>query len=184
VTGTAVALALCAAALSVLAACGTGDGRQGAEPRGDLTLDEARAFDELPLVYAGELVDGLPLTAILRRDDTARYVSFVYGDCRPTGGDGACAPPAEVQVWPAGARNLDSYGSATAAQVTPVPEPTTIRGLPGAFFDDGRRLEIYTPWTTIVLFAHSRDHVLTVAAALRCLARAPPSESGNRTLDC
>ena len=126
-----------------LAACGSGDGRQGAEPRGDLTLDEARAFDEFPLVYAGERVDGLPLIAILRRDDTARYVSFVYGDCRSSGCDGGCAPPAEIQVWPAGARNLAAYGSATRGAGAPAPERTTIRGLPAAFFDDGTRLEIY-----------------------------------------
>jgi hypothetical protein len=176
-------LALSSAVVAlVLAACGAGAGGHAVEPRGVLTLDEARAFDEHPLVYAGEQVDGLSLEAILRRDDTARYVSFVYGECRPTSRESGCAPPAEIQVWPAASRGLDSYSS--PAPATPVPEPTTIRGLPAAFFDDGTRLEIYTPRTTIVLFSHSRDRVVTIAAALRCLARAPPSDHGNRTLDC
>jgi hypothetical protein len=105
--------------------------------RGDFTLEAARASDDFPLYYAGEEVDGLPLTPILRRDAAANYVSFVYGDCMP-GSDGGCAPPAEVQVWPGGVRNAGSYDLSLAG--TPIPRRTTIRGLPAAFLHDETHL--------------------------------------------
>ena len=39
--------------------------------------EELQSF---PLYSAGERVDGLPLVAVLRREDAAHFVSFVYGD--------------------------------------------------------------------------------------------------------
>jgi hypothetical protein len=132
---------------------------------GNFTLEQARAFEEYPLAYAGEEVDGLPLTAILRRDDTARYVSFVYGDCTAQS-DGGCAPPAEVQVWPAGARSLGSFDR--SAPGSPVPEPTRIRGLPAAFVGEAQ-LELYLPGATVVVFAHTRERAIAIANELRCV---------------
>ena len=141
---------------------------------GNLTLEEARAFDEYPLAYAGEEVDGLPLTAILRRDDTARYVSFVYGDCAAKS-DGGCAPPAEVQVWPAGARNLDSYD--LSGPGAPVPEPTRIRGVPAAFVGD-TQLELYAFGATVVVFAHTRERAIAIANELRCVRAGARARDG------
>jgi hypothetical protein len=134
-------------------------------PRGNFSLEQARAFDEFPLYYAGDEVDGLPLTAVLRRDDVADYVSFVYGDCTPSS-DGGCAPPAEVQVWPGGRRNAASYGDAPGA---PELERTEVRGRPAAWVDDGAQLEIYAEGSTVVVFAHTRELALEVAGALRCV---------------
>jgi hypothetical protein len=134
-------------------------------PVGDFSLERARAFDEYPLYYAGEEVDGLPLTDVLRRDAGAGYVSFVYGECTPSS-DGGCAPPAEVQVWPGGARKADSYG---AVPGTPALERTTIRGLPAALVGDGTQVELYAGRSTIVVFAHTRERALAVATALRCV---------------
>lgn len=151
---------------AALPACGAVD--EVAPLAGDLTLEQARAFDEFPLVYAGERVDGVPLVAIVRRDDTADYVSFVYGDCSPPPPDGGCAPPAEIQVWPAARRSL---GAPDVSRSGPVPELTRIRGSPAAFFDAGTRLELYTPQLTVVLFARSKDRLGTIADALRCLAK-------------
>jgi hypothetical protein len=37
-------------------------------------------------------------------------VTFIYGTCDPSGGEGGCAPPLEVQVWSACARNPSMYG--------------------------------------------------------------------------
>jgi hypothetical protein len=136
-------------------------------PRGNFSLEQARAFDEFPLYFAGDEVDGLPLTAVLRRDDGADYVSFVYGDCTPSS-DGGCAPPAEVQVWPGGRRNADSYGNGPGA---PQLEQTRIRGRPAAWVDGGAQLEIYAEGSTIVVFAHTRERALAVANALRCVRR-------------
>jgi hypothetical protein len=153
--------------VAALAACG-GAADEVPPLAGDLTLEQARAFEEFPLVYAGERVDGLPLVAIVRRDDTADYVSFVYGDCRPSSPDGGCAPPAEIQVWPAGRRNLRSYDASRGGSGPP--ELTTIRGSPAAFFDAETRLELYTAQVTVVLFARSRERLRTLADALRCVA--------------
>ncbi len=134
---------------------------------GDLSLHEARSFDEFPLYYAGEEVDSLPLAAVLRRDESADYVSFVYGACTPSP-DSGCAPPAEVQVWPAAVRSAGSYDASPGA---PGLEPTRIRGRPAAFVGDGTQLELYTEESTIVVFADTRERLLAVAKGLRCLRR-------------
>jgi hypothetical protein len=166
-------------AAAVLAACGAAPD-EVASVAGDLTLEQARAFAEFPLVYAGERVDGLALVAIVRRDDTANYVSFVYGDCRPPSAEGGCAPPAEIQVWPAGRRSLGSYDASRGEYSL---ELTRIRGSPAAFFDAGTRLEVFTTLVTVVVFARSRERVGRVADALRCLAHDPMGEPAE-SLDC
>ena len=153
--------------VAALTACG-GAADEVPPLAGGLTLEQARAFEEFPLVYASERVDGLPLVAIVRRDDTADYVSFVYGDCRPSSPDGGCAPPAEIQVWPASRRNLGSYDRSRGG--SGLPELTTIRGSPAAFFDAETRLELYTAQLTVVLFARSRKRLGKLAEALRCVA--------------
>jgi hypothetical protein len=137
---------------------------------GDFTLEQARAFDAFPLSFAGERVDGLPLVAVLRRADTATYVSFVYGDCTPLLPGEGCAPPAEIQVAPRGARGGDLYRGGPGA---PTPEPAVARGCPAAFFDGGRRLELYGWASTVTIFAATRERVLRIAAALRPLGAAP-----------
>jgi hypothetical protein len=172
---TALAVMLAAAGL---AACG-GAADQPALLAGDLTLEQARSFEEFPLVYAGERFDGLPLVAIVRRDDTADYVSFVYGDCRPSSPEGGCAPPAEVQVWPVGRRSLGAYDAPRGGSGL-APELARIRGSPAAFFDAGTRLELYTAQLTVVLFARSRERLGELADALHCVAEGganDPAES-------
>jgi hypothetical protein len=122
--------------------------------------------EAFPLYWVGERIDDLPLAAVLRREDTARYVSFVYGDCEASGGAG-CAPPAEVQVWPSCLRSLALYNDPRA----PVRslEPTMVRGVPAALFDGGTRLELESDRVTVVVFAHTRTSALRIAAALRSL---------------
>lgn len=152
-----------------LALAGSGPAGVGGgalEPRSSFTLDQARAFDEFPLYNAGDRVDGLPLVAVLRRDDTARYVSFVYGDCTP-GDDAGCAPPAEIQIWPACRRHLGLYGG--SPPVGSAAERTTIRGVPAVSLDEGTLVEIQTGRSTVVVFADSRPRALRIAGALRAL---------------
>jgi hypothetical protein len=129
-------------------------------------LGQAREFLEFPLYNAGPLADGLPLVAVLRRNDTANYVSFVYGDCVP-GDDLGCAPPAEIQVWPACRRNLALYEPA-APGIRP-PERTTIRGVAAAVLEGETRLELETDRSTVVVFADSHARLLRIAAALRAV---------------
>jgi hypothetical protein len=157
-------------------------GAGGASPRSSFSLEQVLAFDEFELFSAGYSVDGVPLTAVLRRDDTATYVSFVYGDCEPES-DAGCAPPAEVQVWPACRRSLALYDGEAAG--SPVPERVHVRGVPGAFFDRGTRLELETGRSLVVVFAGSRAQALRVAAALEAVdgsvaagAPLPPPAAG------
>jgi hypothetical protein len=122
--------------------------------------------ETFPLYWAGERVDDLPLAAVLRRDDTARYVSFVYGDCEARS-DAGCAPPAEIQVWPSCLRNLALYDDPQSSVGSD--GPISVRGVPAASFDEGTRLELETDGSTIVVFAGLRSHALAIAAALRSL---------------
>ena len=161
-------------ALALVGICllfaGSGPAQVGSPGLSFFDVPQPLAFHEFPLYDAGDRVDGLPLVAVLRRDDTADFVSFVYGDCT-AGDDEGCAPPAEVQVWPACRRNLRLYDSPLSG--TPAPEPTKVRGVPAAFFEDGERLELQTGISTVVVFAANRTRVLRIAAALRPLGASP-----------
>ena len=120
-----------------------------------------------PLFNAGDRVDGLPLATVLRREDSAEFVSFVYGDCVARD-DVGCAPPAEIQVWPACHRNLGLYDDATD-RGAPAVERLFLRGVPALLFDDGTRLELETGRSTVVVFAGTRGRALRIAAALRAI---------------
>jgi hypothetical protein len=86
----------------------------------------------------------------------------VYGDCAPLD-DTGCAPPAEVQVWPACRRNL----ALTRRSAPPAAAAaTTIRGVPGLSLDGGSRLELQTGRVTVVVFADSRARAARIAGAL------------------
>jgi len=122
-------------------------------------------FDDHPLYFAGDRVEGHQLVAVLRRSDTAEFVSFVYGDCAPAD-DMGCAPPIEIQIWPACRRYLALYGSSPADQVM---ERSSVRGVPAAVFDDGTRLELQTGRSTIVVFADTRARLARIALSLRSL---------------
>lgn len=151
-------------AVLVLAGAGSaGDGEPA--PRAQFTLEDARAFDDHPLYFVGDEVEGFPLVAVLRRSDTADFVSFVYGDCTPDD-DMGCAPPLEIQVWPACRRHLALYGSSPSG---PTLERTTVRGVPAAVLDGGTRLELQTGRSTIVVFGDSRGRLARVARLLRAV---------------
>lgn len=146
---------------------------QQSGPVGRFTLDDARAFDDYALFFAGDRVESQPLAAVLRRSDTAEFVSFVYGDCVPAD-DLGCAPPIEIQIWPACRRHLALYGPSGLGSTL---ERTTVRGVPAAVLDDGTRLELQTGRSTIVVFAASRVRAARIAGALRPLdgtEAAPP----------
>jgi hypothetical protein len=92
-------------------------------------------------------------------------VAVYYGDCDDYGADGSCQLPLEIQTWPACERNRASY------QFTPEGDPlprqdTTIRGVPAAWYDDGRRLELYTGAVTIVIFGRDQWQMEQAALAV------------------
>jgi hypothetical protein len=161
-------------ALAALASVGgvalsqTGNGGVGipsVAASGALSLAQARAAN-FPVYYAGDSVEGYGLNVILRGYNQSPIddVDFVYGTCTPKSDQG-CPAPIEVQAWPACARSLSSYTGSVAS----LREDTTVRGVPGAFFSNGERLEIQTGTTTLVIFASGRRQALRVAASLRGL---------------
>lgn len=161
----AVALAtlLGIAGLSVL--LGTAGVSDDGAPRSTFSLQSARGLQDFPVYYAGDAIQGVPMVAVLRREDAANYVSFVYGECDARDEVG-CAPPGEVQVWPACVRNPAAYAR-NRSPVAPRPVPSTIRGVPAAGFEEGRRLEIQTGTSTVVVFGHTPQFARALAAELR-----------------
>jgi hypothetical protein len=158
----AIALVLAAlAATALVVARATGE-RPTAVPKSNFSLAQARTFADFPIYSAGTSVEGQPLVAVLRRNNNAQnYVSFVYGDCTPSGGMG-CAPPAEVQVWPACVRNISLYDE----QFGPPFERTDVRGAPAFNFEHGHRLEVQTGESTIVIFGQTPELVTAIGARL------------------
>jgi hypothetical protein len=162
------------ATVLVLSGAGSaGDGESGTASR--FTLEHALAFEDHTLYFAGDRVEGFPLVAVLRRADTADFVSFVYGDCTAADELG-CAPPIEIQVWPACRRHLGLYRDIPSLAGSAM-ERTTVREVPAAVFDDGTRLELQTGRSTVVVFAESRARLGRIAGALRSLD-APASQGG------
>ena len=107
----------------------------------------------------GSSFEGLPVTGLVRdcelpypgEPGRANHVTYIYGDCvvvEPAT-DGGCAPPLEVQTWPACERNLAEYHDPA------FPEEytrTEVRGVPAASFEGGTRFELFAGGSTIVIF--------------------------------
>jgi hypothetical protein len=114
-------------------------------------------------VYSlGDSVAGLDATSVSRHcaelqpEATVRpnFVSYIYGTC-PELDNGAtpmCAPPLEIQTWPACERSLADYELAPG---TPYPYEALgdLKGVPAYSFDQGTRIELYAGNVTIVIFA-------------------------------
>jgi hypothetical protein len=95
-------------------------------------------------------------------------VSQMYGSCKAKEGDASCAPPVEIQTWPACERNLSLYHRYPSPDGEVVPyKRTTVRGAPAAIFEDGSRIEVYTGNVTVVIFADSPQRAERAAASLR-----------------
>jgi hypothetical protein len=173
-----VIVATAAATIAIIAGSGSAtDGmpvpaRYGA-PRSTFSIAAARAHADFPVYSLGSAFRGIPLVAVLRRADTAAdpghgvradYVSFVYGDCEPVAG--GCAPPLEVQVWPACRRNP----SVLSYEGLGTPQAVSVRGIPATLLDEGpgaARLELTTGTATVVLFGSSPEQLMDAAVSLR-----------------
>lgn len=161
------------ASLLVLAIASAGAGCAGdegsrARSGGNFTFEQARQFHDFPLYALGEAYGELPLTAVIRAFDRsadappvrANYVDFVYGTCDSS--EGGCAPPLSVQVWAACERNPMVYSPEAGEEA-----PIEVRGVPAYFYEGGRRLELSTGTSTVVIFAADRGSALAAARALR-----------------
>jgi hypothetical protein len=90
-------LCVAVAALGGLVGCGGGAADRSV-PRGRIDVSRALAVaaaSPYRLYWVGPSFEGLPLTGVTRDPSLA---SFIYGTCKPTGGDGGCEPPLEIQV--------------------------------------------------------------------------------------
>jgi hypothetical protein len=79
----------------LLALAVAGCGGSGPDP------SAARRFDEFPLYWVGERFEEWDVTAIEGLDGSAEFVTFIYGDCTPEGGEQpSCTPPLQIQISP------------------------------------------------------------------------------------
>jgi hypothetical protein len=149
----------------------TATGPSGAGIAGNFGLARAKAFTPFSLYWLGTGFEELPLVASFRRLDErdpvypirANFVSFVYGRCSASNGVG-CAPPLEVQIWPACERNPSVYDW-TPSEAAAI-EVLRVRGVPARFYDGGRRLELSTGSSTVVVFGQTREQLLRAARGL------------------
>jgi hypothetical protein len=129
---------------------------------------------------------GLPVTAVIRRCDAkypdpqenirANYVSYIYGDCKVTADVDGCAPPLEVQTWPACERSLADYDDGPGGVFSPN-ELGEARGVPAETFDGDSRVELYTGMSTVVIFGTGKQQALAVIDALRAEPTDAPPEA-------
>jgi hypothetical protein len=163
-----VAAAVVAALVAGVVAATRGEASEPAAtaaPRSTFSVSAARAFSGFPVYDVGATFEGLPRTAVLRREsEGVNYVSFIYGTCTPASDEG-CAPPLEIQSWPACLRNPGIYQRQGPMGLNSV--AATVRGVPGAYFEDGTRLEVQAGDATVVVFSVDRGSVDRAAAALR-----------------
>lgn len=91
----------------------------------------------------------------------------VYGTCDP-GGDSGCAPPLSIQTWDACDRNYAQYAEHPAPDGSVPPhERIRLRGVDGAVFEEGQRVELYGRQVTIVIFANDPALAMEAAKNLR-----------------
>ena len=181
--GIAVGCAVAAVVLVAVITAGSdatgdsdGDGNLHHETVPCTGLEEPVNFE---VFSAGQAPAGMPLTDTSRRCDIdvpARgwpnnYVHYSYGNCEIPEGATGCAPPLQIQTWPACQRARDEY--------TFEGKPLPFRLLPkygGAevveFTFPAERIEVYTKSATIVIFAKSRNLARRAVRLLR------PQEEG------
>lgn len=128
------------------------------------------ASSEQPLSFTnywvGPSFDGLQLSVVIWEcakpfpDEPIRLhgVTYIYENCDPF--DAGCEH-VDVQIYstPAVERNKESLDL--------VGEDTTIGAVPASWYEDGWRLEIYFPDTTLVIHGPGRDRIERFARALR-----------------
>jgi hypothetical protein len=129
------------------------------------------------LYSLGPRFAGLPLTAVLRGCGTpqpvpgdnpklpptyrSNSVSYIYGDCTPPPGEGGCAAPIQLQIWPACERNVAQYEHR--------PKLTRRRGVPSSAGDGA--LELYTGDSTVVIFTSDRSLGRRAVSAIQPVRR-------------
>jgi hypothetical protein len=163
------------------------------------TPERVRGHEALPCTGAekpinfeifsvGPSIAGVPLTDFKRRcggttpadEPPANFTNYFYGDCEIEGSATGCAPPLEIQTWPACQRSLGDYsyegkpipyrelsklGDAEVAEIEFMFEP---------------RIEVYTGSSTIVIFAENPALARKALGQLRSQeVGSPPATTAN-----
>jgi hypothetical protein len=132
-------------------------------------IEAAKGFKKFPLYWLGERFEGWRLSAILGLDYNAPFISFIYGTCRPHGGDEpSCTPPLEVQV--------SAYCTPAGVETAESRTDRTIRGAPIERNADGAPIMLTRRAQIKVYFGDGADSQAPLRAlrALRSLNRVPP----------
>jgi len=139
-------------------------------------MDASGKDVDVPRYSVGSSFEGHKLTKSFRRCDRpdpmgrANFASEIYGSCDAKPGKG-CAPPMEIQTFPACERNSNSY--TLNPEGDPLPrENVKIAGLPGAIFEGGHRVEVYMHNATVVIFGENPAQIRRAATQLRKVAKA------------
>jgi hypothetical protein len=126
-------------------------------------------FIGFPLYWAGERFERWPLIAINGPDGSDRVVTFVYGDCRPAGGEEAsCSPPVQIQVTPLCQHLVELTAD-------PIWRRRRLRGAPVGTIDSAPVL--FTARTQVKVYAGAMDdpdRPLRVLRALRSANHVAP----------
>lgn len=149
----------------------------------------AASFSGFALYGLGQSFEGLPLTDAQYMDvatgvpdssgkwwgppvHSVRYFQFVYGTCTPTASqETGCAPPVEIQVWPACERTAigatASAGAASSNVDNASISTTSVRGVTAAVMTSpDQRVEVATGGVTVVIWASDTSQELRAAQGL------------------
>lgn len=130
---------------------------------------------------AGPAVAGVPMTAAVRRCDSAsvadetpsNYLAYVYGRCQPQA-DAGCLPPLQIRSYPACQRSFADYsfeGSPLPHKaLAPIDEAKVVE----IDFLVDHRIEVYTGTATIVLSAADPSLAEKALGRLRSQASGTP----------
>lgn len=131
-----------------------------------------------PTYSLGPEFEGLKSTAVLRNCTSPRpgappqmrsnFVSYIYGDCEPPQGEGGCPAPIEVQSWPYCER-----GRLDPTHHNPLHGKVDIRGVSADIFEYGKRIEIYTGQSTVMIFGTDRAQIVRAGRALVAAPQIP-----------
>jgi hypothetical protein len=132
-------------------------------------LAAARQFDAFPLYWLGPQFEGWKLASVDGLSGTPTIVSFIYGDCTPTGGsEPSCTPPLEVQI------SKLCPGLAAVAR-SPIWRHRQIRGAPVGTIDSAPVLFSRRVQVKVYRGVHSKPRgPLGALHALRSLNAVPP----------
>lgn len=195
--GAVAILLLLVAVATGAVATGAGDAPEStpagpeSTPAGDLPV---RPHESLPctgaedptnfeVFSAGPAPAGVPLAASLRRCEAAapseevssNYVSYIYGECEyREAGDTGCAPPLEVQTWPACQRSLADYSFAGESMPHKKLPPQDSAEVVEFEFEEETRFEVYTKSSTIVVFAQDPALARKAIGLLRSQEKGKP----------